>query len=225
MRSHGSTEKQKALASLGGEARQAGWRACARGVQAGEAPESSSGDVRTSALPSGDGVPHARYQGQKKKRRRQQERVGALEVNGGLRYAMHAGVIKNSPTLRVFNKFQGTAKSVRMRCRHPTANAQGCGEGWLSLLFSRPSRCPTSPRSTCRRGSTENVQGVEAPGCRRALPVGLQPWPRGACGFQMHCSSSRSFRSRDHLSPLSSAAMLCRDSLSDLSEDSDTWLM
>lgn len=56
--------------------------------------------------------------------------------------------------------------------------------------------------------------------------LGVSAMGAGPAGsFQMPCSSSRSFRSRDHLSPLSSAAPLCRDSLSDLREDRDTWLM
>lgn len=66
-----------------------------------------------------------------------------------------------------------------------------------------------------------------------AAPVGLElllSWEMGpgsasAWSFQMHCSSSLSFRSKDHLSPLLSAVVLCRDSLSDLREDRDTWLM
>lgn len=49
------------------------------------------------------------------------------------------------------------------------------------------------------------------------------PW-LCAQSFYMYCSSSLSFRSRDHLSPPSSMVALCRESLSDVREDRDTWL-
>lgn len=83
------------------------------------------------------------------------------------------------------------------------------------------------------------TRGIEPPGCRERVIQNIRPGLEGlgrlllpllagslshGGGFQMPCSSSRSFRSRDHLSPLSSAAPLCRDSLSDLRGDRDTWL-
>ena len=77
------------------------------------------------------------------------------------------------------------------------------------------------------RGDPEIRPGLEGLG-RLLLPLLARNLSHGggpAGSFQMPCSSSRSFRSRDHLSPLSSAVPLCRDSLSDLREDRDTWLM
>lgn len=87
---------------------------------------------------------------------------------------------------------------------------------WLLASFAYPDvPCSVQP------------QGGDTAPCERS------PGPKGAgtlcCTFpiqgrQMYCSSSLSFRSRDHLSPASSTAGLCRDSLSDVKEDRDTWL-
>lgn len=118
---------------------------------------------------------------------------------------------------------------------------QGMRGGLVLPLLEAAARCPMSPRARRqarlplspwnpgnrapgrREGVIQNVRlGLEGLG-RLLLPLRAGSLSRGG-GFQMPCSSSRSFRSRDHLSPLSSAAPLCRDSLSDLRGDRDTWL-
>lgn len=95
-----------------------------------------------------------------------------------------------------------------------------------SAWASTPSPGPMEPGESPpgrREGVIQNIRpGLEGLGCL-LLPLRAGSISRGG-GFQMPCSSSRSFRSRDHLSPLSSAAPLCRDSLSDLRGDRDTWL-
>lgn len=122
------------------------------------------------------------------------------------------------------------------------ARAMGCG-GWgatqephLDVAHARrdDQECPGSGSPQGQRGALPILlpvlhllgpslgrQESQASYSVRSRTPGSAP----AWSFQMHCSSSRSFRSRDHLSPLSSAAALCRDSLSDFREDRDTWLM
>lgn len=111
---------------------------------------------------------------------------------------------------------------------------------------SGPAQDPHLGKATCCRG---DVQGLQVPkveersahpaaGCwcstclaqasstgraRPAAQPGDGPWSAPAWSFQMYCSSSLSFSSRDHLSP-PLAAVPGRDSLSDVKEDRDTWL-